>query len=119
MNEIAKLLAPVTQGTAPFPPDSRYHGAPMKVATLLDGREVRYVGRRFIPAADRIEVSGVHTVQGGDRLDLLAARYFVNPTQGWKILDANQVLHPRRALAETGSRLAIGQALYIAGQSFE
>ena len=119
MNEIAKLLAPITQGTAPFPPDIRHHGAPMKVALLPDGREVRYVGRRFTPSSERIEISGVHNVQAGDRLDLLGARYFGNPTQGWKILDANQVLDPRRALSETGSRLAIGQALNIAGQRFE
>lgn len=119
MNDIAKLLTPITQGTAPFPPDSRYHGAPMKIAMLMDGREVRYVGRRFIPAAESIEISAVHTVHGGDRLDLLAAQYFSNPTQGWKILDANGIRDPREALLATGSRLAIGQALTIAGQSFE
>ena len=119
MNDIAKLLTPITQGTAPFPPESRYHGAPMKVATLPDGREVRYVGRRFTPPEESIEVRAVHTVRGGDRLDLLAAQYFGNPTQGWKILDANGIRNPREALAETGLRLAIGQTLNIAGQSFE
>jgi hypothetical protein len=118
MNDIARLLTPITQGTVPFPPDSRYHGAPMKLATLLDGREVRYVGRRFTPAPETIEVSTVHTVRGGDRLDLLAAQYFGNPTQGWKILDANLIREPGTALANTGSRIAIGQALNLTGQGF-
>lgn len=119
MNDIAKLLTPITQGTAPFPPDSRYYGAPLKVATLPDGREVRFVGRRFTPASESIEISAVHTVHGGDRLDLLAARYFGNPTQGWKILDANAIREPAAALATSGSRIAIGQALNLAGQNFE
>lgn len=118
MNDIARLLTPITQGTVPFPPDSRHHGAPMKLATLPDGREVRFVGRRFTPAPESIEVGAVHTIRAGDRLDLLAAQYFGNPTQGWKILDANQIREPGTALAATGSRIAIGQALNIAGQSF-
>lgn len=119
MNDIAKLLTPVDQGTAPFPPDSRYHGAPMKVASLPNGREVRYVGRRFMPAPETIEQSAIHTVRGGDRLDLLAAQYFGNTTQGWKILDSNTVREPAIALANAGSRLVIGQALTIGGQGFE
>lgn len=119
MIDIAELLTPTAQHTAPFPPDSRYHGAPLKKATLPDGREVRYVGRRFIPAEESIEVSAVHLVRGKDRLDLLAARYFGNPTQGWKILDANRIRDPRGALSEAGSRLVIGEALNLAGQSLE
>ena len=119
MNDIAKLLTPITQGTAPFPTDSRYHGAPMKTTTLPDGREVRYTGRRFVPAPESIEFEAVHLVRSGDRLDLMAAQYFANPSQGWKILDANQIRNPRSALQDTGSRLAIGQAIGAAGQRFE
>lgn len=119
MNEIAKLLMPSTTETAPFPADSRYHGLPVLAMALPDGREVRVVGRRFIPSRESIEVSAVHSVRGGDRLDLLAARYFGNPTQGWKLLDANGIRDARGALSEIGSRLAIGTALAIQGQSYE
>lgn len=119
MNDIAKLLTPITQGTASFPQGSRYHGAPLKVAALPDGREVRYVGRRFIPPADRQEVAGFHAVGGGDRLDLLAAQYFGAPTQGWKILDANGILDPRDALSDIGRRLVIGESYAPADETFE
>ncbi len=119
MNDIARLLTPITQGTAPFPADSRYHGAPMKTATLPDGREVRFTARRFIPEPDSIEIEAVHQVRTGDRLDLLATQYFANPSQGWKILDANLVRDARGALQDTGSRLAIGQAIGPGGKRFE
>jgi hypothetical protein len=119
MNEIARLLMPIDAGLAPFAEDSRYHGAPMKTAFLADGREVRFVGRRFIPAPDQITISAVHTVQGNDRLDLLGAQYFGNPTQGWKVLDANQIRDARNALEEVGARLAVGEALGQGGGTFE
>ena len=55
MSEIAKLLAPPSADTAPFPPDSRYHGLPLQRMTLSDGREVAFVGRRFLPPLDKYE----------------------------------------------------------------
>ncbi|MEM7613591.1 MAG: LysM domain-containing protein [Pseudomonadota bacterium] len=119
MNDIAKLLTPVTTGTAPFPPDSRYHGLAQRQTTLPDGREVAYVARRFVPPPAAITPTTTHVVQGGDRLDLLAAQYFGNPTQGWKIVEANGVRDPRDVLRETGSRLAIGAASPLQSESFE
>jgi hypothetical protein len=118
MNDIAKLLSPSSQTASPFPPDSRYHGVPLRTARLPDGREVACVGRRFAPPAEAVTVTAVHTVHGQDRLDLLAAQYFGNPTQGWKIVEANGIRDPRTVLNETGSRLAIGTATTILGQSF-
>ena len=119
MNDLAKLLTPTDTGQAPFAEDSRYSGAPMKTAFLADGREVRFVGRRFIPSPDQISISSVHTIRGGDRLDLLAAQYFGNPTQGWKLLDANLVRDPRDALEEVGVRIAVGEALGQGGVIFK
>ena len=33
-------------------------------------------------------------MRGGDRLDVLAATYLGDPTQFWRICDANPVIHP-------------------------
>jgi hypothetical protein len=115
MNDLAKLLAPPTADKAPFPPDSRYHGLAMRRMTLMDGREVAYVGRRFLPPLDSYERIAVHEVHEGDRLDLLAAEHFGDPEQGWRIPEANGVRDPRMMLAEAGSRIAIAAASTIWG----
>ena len=56
---------------------------------------------RFVP---RTEPALSHRVVAGDRLDLLAARYFGDPLQYWRIADANpapspdELLEPGRVL---------------------
>lgn len=118
MKDLAQLLGQTTANTSPFAPSSRYHGAPLKLARLPDGRQVRYVPRRLTPRREAIQVTSVHTLTNVDRLDLLAARYFGDPTQGWKILDANGVLSARDALGPVGARVAIGEVLGSVGQRF-
>lgn len=80
-----------------FDPTSRYY--PLKTATLAvtdsNGlpREVRYVKRRFIPS----EVTPTlveHQMLQSDRLDHITARYLGDPTQFWRVCDANRVLRP-------------------------
>lgn len=110
MTDLARMLAPPTGDKAPFPPSSRYHGLPLVRVKLEDGRQVAGVGRRFLPPLDRYERMAVHTVQGGDRLDLLAAQYFADPEQGWRMPEANGVRDPRLLLTEAGSRIAIAAA---------
>ncbi|MDS9470132.1 hypothetical protein RGQ15_21500 [Paracoccus sp. MBLB3053] len=119
MNEIAALLMPAGDEKAPFPPDSRYAGLPVMTLTLPDGRDVKVLARRFVPPLEAVEVTSIHEIRDGDRLDLLAAAYFGNPSQGWKILDANGIRDARQALKDTGSRLVIGAAVQIRGQSHE
>lgn len=54
--------------------------------------------------AARTEPALQHRVVAGDRLDLLAARYFGDPLQYWRIADANpaptpdELLEPGRVL---------------------
>lgn len=115
MNEIARLLAPPTADKAPFPADSRYHGKPLQRMILADGREVAFVGRRFLPPLGSYELVAVHEVQGGDRPDLLAAQYFADPEQGWRLAEANAIRDPRLVLTEAGSRIAIAAASTIQG----
>lgn len=114
MTDLARMLAPPTGNMAPFPPGSRYHGLPLMRTALADGREVAFVGRRFLPPLDAYERLAVHEVQGGDRLDLLAAQYFADPEQGWRLPEANGVRDPRELLTMAGSRIAIAVASLLA-----
>ncbi|MBD2232780.1 hypothetical protein [Phormidium tenue] len=66
---------------------SRYHRVP-QTNTVLNGRTVRAIRLRRLPT-----VQGVpYTVQGQDRLDILAHRQYGNSTQFWRIADANTEL---------------------------
>ena len=119
MNDIAKLLRPPTTETAPFPPTSRYYGLPIRRAVAADGREVAFVARRFLPPLDSFETSDVHISGGRDRLDLLAARYFGDPEQGWRLVEANGLRDPRMALQEAGTSLRIATPTAVPGRAEE
>jgi nucleoid-associated protein YgaU len=54
----------------------------------------------------RTEPALEHRVVAGDRLDLLAARYFGDPLQFWRIADANPAASPDELL-EPGRTLII------------
>jgi nucleoid-associated protein YgaU len=82
---------------------SRHHGLPTYRAG--EGRPTSpelYRPRLVAPT----EPALVHRVQAGDRLDLLAARYFGDPLQYWRIADANPALSPDQLL-EPGRVLSI------------
>ncbi len=93
-----------------FDPTSRY--AKCEIATLNiagpDGttREVRYVRRRFIPPAEGMTVVVEHTVIQGERLDNTTAQYLGDPTQFWRLCDANDVMNPEE-LEEIGRSVKI------------
>jgi hypothetical protein len=116
MNDLAKLLAPPTSDQAPFPASSRYYGQALRRVTLPDGREIAFVARRFLPPLDAYQQTDVHSIQGGDRLDLLGAKYFADPEAGWRIVEANGIRDPREALQEAGSRLVIATVSAIAAR---
>jgi hypothetical protein len=81
-----------------FDPGSRYAG--LDVVTIgvpdADGgrRDVRYVRRRIIAPADGMTTLVEHTVAQGERLDQITARYVGDPTQFWRVCDANNVAGP-------------------------
>ena len=79
------------------------------------GRKSRYANARTFDPVDGVEVfegvrprviaaaTGVieHTVQQGDRLDLLAKHYYNDDRLWWRIVDANpEILHGADATAE-------------------
>jgi hypothetical protein len=59
-----------------------------------DGTAHRFVMRSF-PINTRKEAYTVYTWVEGDRLDIVGSKYFADPTQYWRILDANpDILDP-------------------------
>ena len=57
-------------------------------------RKIVYKRRRFIPPVEDTGTLVEHTVIQGERLDNIAARYMGDPTQFWRICDANLILKP-------------------------
>jgi hypothetical protein len=94
-------------------PTSRYAGVEVARTTVPDGlggeREVRYLRRRFPPQPASLQTLTEHLVTRGDRLDLIAARYLGDPTQFWRVCDANLVTHPGELVADDriGERLRV------------
>jgi nucleoid-associated protein YgaU len=88
-----------------FAPNSRYASVPNGVYTDPSGREIPYKLLRSFPEGALVQQ--VHTVADGDRLDLLAFRYYGDPEQYWRICDANRALRPDDLAVEPGRRLTI------------
>lgn len=90
-----------------FDPTSRYYN----IETVTKGDEttgeVRYVKRRFIPSSEGQTTLVEHKVAQGERLDNITARYLGDPTQFWRVADANNVLRPEELTEETGNIIKI------------
>lgn len=93
-----------------FDKSSRYFNCETATLQVTDpdgtSREVRYVRRRFIPSTEGMTVVVEHTVTQCDRLDNTTAKYLGDPTQFWRICDANVVMKPEE-LEETGRAIKI------------
>ncbi len=87
-----------------FAPGSRYE--PVADAVYVDGsgREIVYKRLRIIPLPRGVIT---HAVAREDRLDLIANRYFGDPEQYWRIVDANQGMLPPELVVEIERRLVI------------
>ncbi|HEY4640012.1 MAG TPA: LysM domain-containing protein [Thermoanaerobaculia bacterium] len=96
-----------------FDSTSRYFGLEIKTLVVPDKddgtREIRFVSRRIIPPVGSSSTLVEHTVAQGERLDRITARYTGDPTQYWRLCDANNVLTPEE-LEETGRAIAIAVA---------
>jgi len=89
-----------------FPPNSRYHGAGLRVAKGCNGEPVPHLARRFIPAAERFQTTGEVRVRQGERLDQLAHRLLGDPEAFWRLCDANGAIWPEELEAE-GTRIRV------------
>jgi hypothetical protein len=90
---------------------SRYYGMETATLILADGREHRYLRRRFIPAPDESGVFSEHVVVQGDRLDNITARYLGAPELFWQLCDANKAMRPVELTETIGRRLWVPSPL--------
>jgi hypothetical protein len=92
-----------------FDPTSRYAALPIAEAALPDGRVVAYVRRRFLPRPDSLPVLAEVAAADGERLDHVSARTLGDPTQFWRIADANAAVDPDDLVERPGRVLRVPQ----------
>jgi hypothetical protein len=94
-----------------FDTTSRYAKLAIKTLTVTgpDGqaRYIQYVERRFPPQADAGTTIVEHHITQGERLDNITAKYLGDPTQFWRVCDANEALNPKELTDEVGQRIRI------------
>lgn len=88
-------------------PLSRYASIEQVTLTLPDGREIRYLRRRFVPLPERLALLGEAVVQSEDRLDRIAAAQLGDAELSWRIADGNRSLHPDALVEVPGRRLRV------------
>jgi hypothetical protein len=108
MTDPLKAFMQANALTAPaFAPDSRYHGLDTAQWTRADGEQVVYARRRFIPQPDQFATQQEYRIQGGDRIDNLAAQFLGDAQQYWRLCDGNGTMRPDELTATVGRRLRI------------
>ena len=67
---------------------------------------IPYLQRRIVPqpGAPNYATVNQYTVQQGDRLDRIAAKYLGDPLLAWLICDANGAIRPVRSGVDAGHR---------------
>ena len=85
---------------------SRY--AKLETATLeVNGAQVNYVKRRFLPVPDSINSVQQVGVSVGDRVDLISMKALGDPEKYWRLCDANFVMYPLEVTSEPGVVLRV------------
>lgn len=90
-----------------FPVTSRYYGLPTAQYSRADGSPIVYLLRRFVPPVSAGTTIAEHVVSGGERLDVITARYLGDPEQFWRVCDANTAMRPDELTERIGRRLRI------------
>jgi len=104
---IQTLLGLGVVKTNPFPPNSRYSTIQTATLTTLDGRQIVYLRRRWVPSPDQFALLQEYTVTQGERLDNLAARLIGDPELFWQLCDSNGAMQPDELTETPGRRLRI------------
>jgi hypothetical protein len=93
-----------------FEPTSRYYTIETAHLDVTDPdgqlHQVAYKRRRFIPSALGQTELLLHRFLQGERLDNITARYLGDPTQFWRVCDANKVMRGEE-LEEVGRSIII------------
>jgi hypothetical protein len=87
-----------------FAKGSRYENVPDAAYQTPSGRQIRYKRLRITPSPAAIQM---YRVSAGDRLDLIAFRFYQDPEQYWRLCDGNRALLPDDLVAENGRQLVI------------
>jgi len=106
-DQLQALLQQTGAATPAFPANSRYNKTPLASLTMPDGTEVTYLRRRFVPPPENFALLQEHTVTEGERLDHIAAKYFGDSEQFWRLCDANGAIRPNELLEPVGHRIRI------------
>ncbi len=104
---LLQMLQPPELASRLFPPTSRYHGIETKILKSVNGRQVIYLKRRFVPSPERFELLQEHLVTQDERLDNITAQYVGDPELFWRICDANRAMRPDELTEIIGRRLKI------------
>lgn len=84
--------------------NSRYADVEDHHITDQKGRVISYKKIRLI---HETKARMVHQVVQGDRLDLIANRYYKDPELFWRICDANLAMWPEDLASKPGKRILI------------
>lgn len=90
-----------------FDHTSRYFRIATTTYTRVDGSQIVYKLRRFLPQGESLPLLVELRVGRGDRLDLLAARTLGDPQQYWRLADANNAMQPGELTAEPDASLRV------------
>ena len=90
-----------------IPPTSRYYGIEVATLETVDGKQIRFLRRRFLPPSAGFAVLREHVVSDGERMDHVAARELGDPEAFWRICDANDAMRPEDLTTVIGRRLRI------------
>jgi hypothetical protein len=94
-----------------FETNSRYYRIQDANITFKDSegeeRTIVYKRRRFIPTPENTGTLVEHMFTQGERLDNITVRYMNDPTQFWRICDANLILKPDELTDEAGYLIKI------------
>lgn len=116
LDPVAAMLAQTSLKTSLFAATSRYYG--LDTATLMqDGVPIAYVTRLLVPQPESFQDVQQHTVLQGERLDVVTALYFGDPTLFWRLCDANRAMRPWRLTETIGRRLRITLPQSIVGSA--
>ena len=90
-----------------FPRTSRYFNVEIVKYVTSDQREIVYLRRRFLPRSNTAPIIAEHSVEEGDRLDNVTAKYLGDPEQFWQVCDVNEAMRPDELTEEIGRRLKV------------
>jgi len=86
---------------------SRYYKLPVATHQTLDGQQISYKKRRFLPQGEKLPLLQELTLTEDERLDRVTARTLGNPEFFWRIADANNAMNPSELAKEIDRVLKI------------